>query len=150
MAANRSKSVGQASSEVLEAAPGRMPKVRAPDSPVVFWGGLGGAVLAGLLVFNGMNTARGARVAGVAVGAVGVERERSILACECEVAGAIGRGVRAGGHVDARHTEHRRAVRALRVRAAVEFGVQLPDGDKLDVRKCPISVKADFAETKAQ
>ena len=61
MAANRSKSVGQASSEVLEAAPGRMPKVRAPDSPVVFWGGLGGAVLAGLLVFNGMNTARGAR-----------------------------------------------------------------------------------------
>ena len=61
MAANRSKSVGQASSEVLEAAPGRMPKVRAPDSPVVFWGGMGGAILAGLLVFNGMNTARGAR-----------------------------------------------------------------------------------------
>lgn len=61
MGVNRSKSVGQASSDVLEAAPGRMPKVRAPDSPVVFWGGMGGAVLAGLLVFNGMNTARGAR-----------------------------------------------------------------------------------------
>ena len=61
MGANRSKSAGQESSEVLEAAPGRMPKVRAPDSPLVFWGGLGGAVLAGLLVFNGMNTARGAR-----------------------------------------------------------------------------------------
>ena len=70
-----------------------------------------------------VHTARGARVAGVAVGAVGVERERSILACECEVAGAIGRGVRAGGHVDARHAEHRRAVRALRVCTAVEFGV---------------------------
>jgi hypothetical protein len=59
MAANRSKSVGQASSEVLEAAPGRMPKVRAPDSPVVFWGGLGGAVLAGLLVFIVANLAVG-------------------------------------------------------------------------------------------
>ncbi|MFZ4067879.1 MAG: TrbI/VirB10 family protein [Phenylobacterium sp.] len=61
MGANRSKSAGQELSEVLEAAPSRMPKVRSPDSPLVFWGGMGGAVLAGLLVFNGMNTARGAR-----------------------------------------------------------------------------------------
>lgn len=47
--------------EVTEAAADRMPRVRAPDSPVVFWGGIAGAVLAGLLVFNGLNASRGAR-----------------------------------------------------------------------------------------
>ncbi len=48
-------------SQVLARAEDALPKVRAPDSPVVFWGGIGGAVLAGLLVFNGLNASRGAR-----------------------------------------------------------------------------------------
>ena len=48
-------------SEVLARAEESLPRVRAPDSPVVFWGGIGGAVLAGLLVFNGLNASRGAR-----------------------------------------------------------------------------------------
>jgi len=48
-------------SAVLERAAATMPRVRAPDSPVVFWGGIGGAVLAGLLVFNGLNASRGAQ-----------------------------------------------------------------------------------------
>ena len=48
-------------SQVLARAEDALPKVRAPDSPVVFWGGIGGAILAGLLVFNGLNASRGAR-----------------------------------------------------------------------------------------
>ncbi|MFM8374747.1 MAG: TrbI/VirB10 family protein [Phenylobacterium sp.] len=48
-------------SEVLDRAGEALPRVRAPDSPLVFWGGMGGAVLAGLLVFNGLNASRGAR-----------------------------------------------------------------------------------------
>jgi type IV secretion system protein VirB10 len=48
-------------SEVLTRAADSLPKVRAPDSPLVFWGGMGGAVLAGLLVFNGLNASRGAQ-----------------------------------------------------------------------------------------
>ena len=51
-------------SAVLERAAATMPRVRAPDSPVVFWGGIGGAVLAGLLVFNGLNASRGAQAQG--------------------------------------------------------------------------------------
>ena len=72
---------------------------------------------------NLVHATRRACVAGVAVSAVGVERERSILAREREVAAAVRRGVHVGGHVDARDAEHRRAVRALRVRTAVQFGV---------------------------
>lgn len=48
-------------SEVLTRAADSLPRVRAPDSPLVFWGGIGGAVLAGLLVFNGLNASRGAQ-----------------------------------------------------------------------------------------
>lgn len=57
----RSKPASAPESEVLARAGEAMPRVRAPDSPLVFWGGIGGAVLAGLLVFNGLNASRGAR-----------------------------------------------------------------------------------------
>ena len=57
----RSKPASAPESEVLARAGEAMPRVRAPDSPLVFWGGMGGAVLAGLLVFNGLNASRGAR-----------------------------------------------------------------------------------------
>lgn len=55
------KSVPEPVNPVLERAAETLPRVRAADSPLVFWGGMGGAVLAGLLVFNGLNAARGAR-----------------------------------------------------------------------------------------
>ncbi|WP_333805832.1 TrbI/VirB10 family protein [Phenylobacterium sp.] len=55
------KASAEPASQVLARAEDALPKVRAPDSPVVFWGGIGGAVLAGLLVFNGLNASRGAR-----------------------------------------------------------------------------------------
>ena len=57
----RSKPASAPESEVLARAGEAMPRVRAPDSPLVFWGGMGGAILAGLLVFNGLNASRGAR-----------------------------------------------------------------------------------------
>jgi type IV secretion system protein VirB10 len=61
MFARQPKPSSEPASEVLAQAGETMPRVRAPDSPVVFWGGMGGALLAGLLVFNGMNASRGAR-----------------------------------------------------------------------------------------
>ena len=61
MARPKPKTASAAASEVLDRAGETLPRVRAPDSPLVFWGGMGGAVLAGLLVFNGLNASRGAR-----------------------------------------------------------------------------------------
>ena len=61
MARPKPKTASVAASEVLDRAGETLPRVRAPDSPLVFWGGMGGAVLAGLLVFNGLNASRGAR-----------------------------------------------------------------------------------------
>ena len=61
MARPKPKTAPAAASEVLDRAGETLPRVRAPDSPLVFWGGMGGAVLAGLLVFNGLNASRGAR-----------------------------------------------------------------------------------------
>jgi len=61
MFARQPKPSSEPASEVLAQAGDSLPRVRAPDSPVVFWGGMGGALLAGLLVFNGMNASRGAR-----------------------------------------------------------------------------------------
>lgn len=55
------KSPAAPASEVLARAEESLPRVRAPDSPLVFWGGIGGAVMAGLLVFNGLNASRGAQ-----------------------------------------------------------------------------------------
>ncbi len=60
MGQDRSGRVSGADSEVLAKVADRLPQVRAADSPLVFWGGMTGAVLAGLLVFNGLNTSRGA------------------------------------------------------------------------------------------
>lgn len=60
MARPKPKTAPAAASEVLDRAGETLPRVRAPDSPLVFWGGMGGAVLAGLLVFNGLNASRGA------------------------------------------------------------------------------------------
>ncbi len=60
MGQDRSRRVSGADSEVLAKVADRLPRVRAADSPVVFWGGMTGAALAGLLVFNGLNTSRGA------------------------------------------------------------------------------------------
>ncbi|MFM1958725.1 MAG: hypothetical protein RL588_242 [Pseudomonadota bacterium] len=54
------RSAPEPASEVLAQAGETLPRVRAPDSPVVFWGGMAGAALAGLLVFNGLNASRGA------------------------------------------------------------------------------------------
>jgi type IV secretory pathway VirB10-like protein len=61
MVENKADSPAGPASEVLTRAADSLPRVRAPDSPLVFWGGIGGAVLAGLLVFNGLNASRGAQ-----------------------------------------------------------------------------------------
>ncbi len=61
MVEKKPKPSAEPASAVLARAGDTLPRVRAPDSPLVFWGGMGGAVLAGLLVFNGLNASRGAQ-----------------------------------------------------------------------------------------
>lgn len=48
-------------SPVFARGAGRAPRVRAPNSPVTLWAGLGGAALLGLMVFNGLSAGRDAQ-----------------------------------------------------------------------------------------